>query len=205
MTYRKKRKTLINSRSPKQDGNEKQFGCVDPVVMGLAVMATDSIADTDTGNRHKGVKSEECDGPPSHFLACADYLRCANKGGGAGGRALANVQKRVFRQLAGGRDDRCSIRGNDVEQRHLSHADREAHAASGLKVLIYGRDVGHHALPVRPLRAHHFVDVLQTRERNLIRPALLNRNFIHLNKKKKMSCVLKWNYMCIWKHTIQTP
>lgn len=34
---------------------------------------------------------------------------------------------------------------------------------SGLKVLVDGRDVGHDALPVRPLRVHHFVDVLERR------------------------------------------
>lgn len=34
---------------------------------------------------------------------------------------------------------------------------------SGLKVLVDGRDVGHDALPVRPLCVHHLVYVLETR------------------------------------------
>lgn len=34
---------------------------------------------------------------------------------------------------------------------------------SGLKVLVDGRDVGHDALPVRPLGVHHVVYVLERR------------------------------------------
>lgn len=42
-------------------------------------------------------------------------------------------------------------------------------AESGLKVLVDGRDVSHDTLPVRPLRVHHLVYVLEERERETVK------------------------------------